>query len=153
MKRPVVKQIAELPDLPMARLKERWRALYGTEPPAYNRAHLVKRLAYRVQELAHGGLSETARSMLRARAEELGLDSSAPGAGRASRKKRAANLPVPGTQLVREWNGSRHEVTVLADGVEFQGRRYRSLTAAAKAITGAHWSGPRFFGLQKAGRS
>lgn len=153
MKRSVVKQIAELPDLPMARLKERWRALYGTEPPAYNKAHLVKRLAYRVQELAHGGLSETARSMLRARAEDLGQDNLTPGNGRPTRKKRAASLPVAGTRIIREWNGTRHEVTVLSDGVEYQGRRYRSLTAVAKAITGAHWSGPRFFGLQKTGRS
>ncbi len=153
MKRSVVKQIAELPDLPMARLKERWRALYGTEPPAYNKAHLVKRLAYRVQELAYGGLSEAARSTLRTRAEDLGLDNLTPGNGRPARRKGESNLPVPGTRIVREWAGIRYEVTILSDGIEYEGRRYRSLTAVAKVITGAHWSGPRFFGLQKAGRS
>ena len=147
MKRSVVKQIAELPTLPIDRLKERWRALYGTEPPAYNRAHLVKRLAYRVQELAYGGLSEIAMAQLRDRVENGNLGVDTPGNGR-SEKKRDLNLPVVGTRIIREWNGHRYEVTVVHDGFEFQGLRFRSLTAVAKALTGVHRNGPAFFGLR-----
>jgi len=154
MKRSVVKQIAELPTLPIDRLKERWRALFGTEPPAYNRAHLVKRLAYRVQELAYGGLSEVAVAQLRARINEGNLGVDTPGKGR-SKKKRDLNLPVVGTRIIREWNGHRYEVTVVRDGFEFHGQRFRSLTAVAKAITGGHRNGPAFFGLrsQRGGRA
>ena len=148
MKRSVVKQIAELPTLPIDRLKERWRALYGTEPPAYNRAHLVKRLAYRVQELAYGGLSEIAMAQLRDHVEDGHLGVDTPGKGRSEKKKRDLDLPVVGTRIIREWNGHRYEVTVLHDGFEFQGRRFRSLTAVAKAITGGHRNGPAFFGLR-----
>ena len=155
MKRSVVKQIAELPTLPIDRLKERWRALYGTEPPAYNRVYLVKRLAYRVQELAYGGLSEIAMAQLRDRVEDGNLGIESPGNGRTVQKKRDLDLPVVGTRIIREWNGHRYEVTVVHDGFEFQGRRYRSLTAVAKAITGGHRNGPAFFGLrsQRGGRT
>jgi hypothetical protein len=61
-------------------------------------------------------------------------------------------LPVAGTRLIREWHGQRHEVTVIAGGYEYQGRRYRSLTAIAKLITGNHWNGPNFFGLRAKSR-
>ena len=148
MKRSVVKQIAELPTLPIDRLKERWRALYGTEPPAYNRAHLVKRLAYRVQELAYGGISEIAMAQLRDRVEDGNLGVDTPGNGRTAPKKRDLNRPAAGTRIIREWNGQRYEVTVVHDGFEFQGRRFRSLTAVAKALTGVHRNGPAFFGLR-----
>jgi hypothetical protein len=82
--------------------------------------------------------------------EEAGYDEI--GALRASRRHTQGrrDLPVEGTRLVREWNGERHEVTVVAGGFEYGGRRYRSLTAVATAITGAHWSGPAFFGLRSA---
>ena len=58
-------------------------------------------------------------------------------------------MPVVGTRLVREWHGERHEVTVTKDGLEYEGRPYRSLSAVAKVISGGHWSGPAFFGLRK----
>ena len=147
MKRSVVKQIAELPTLPIDRLKERWRALYDTEPPAYNRVYLVKRLAYRVQELAYGGLSEVAMAQLRDRVENGNLGVDTPGNSRIE-KKRDLNRPAVGTRIIREWNGQRYEVTVVRDGFEFQGRRFRSLTAVAKALTGGHRNGPAFFGLR-----
>lgn len=151
----VVRQVAVLQELPMTELKDRWRALYGTEPPAYNRAHLVKRLAYRVQELAYGGLSETARAQLRDRVEERDLGNISPKGGRPIRKKPSASFPVIGTRIIREWNGCRYEVTVVRDGFEYEGRRFRSLSALASAITGVHRNGPAFFGLRKteAGRS
>jgi hypothetical protein len=67
---------------------------------------------------------------------------------RANRRKPKVTHPTPGTRLVREWNGQRHEVTAVEGGFEYNGRKHRSLSAIAKAITGAHWSGPQFFGLR-----
>ena len=144
----VLRQLAELQTLSIGDLRERWRSLYGSEPPpSYKSKYLVRRLAYRVQELAYGGLSENARETLRQVADE-----DAQARRRPSARKRARNLPVAGTKLVREWNGQRFEVLVARDGFDFQGRRYRSLSAVAKAITGAHRSGPAFFGLKASGK-
>jgi hypothetical protein len=146
MKQSVLKQVAELPDLDSEQLKERWRALFGSEPPAYNKSYLVKRLAYRIQELAYGGLSEAALAQLR---EALDQDDTDGNATRMQRRRRKPGMPVVGTRLVREWQGNRYEVTVVSGGFEFEGRKYRSLTAVTKAITGTHWNGPGFFGLRK----
>jgi hypothetical protein len=149
----VVRQLAELETLPAGKLEDRWRALFGSDPPACQRRFLVKRLAYRLQELAHGGLSEAARARMNEIAEEAGLDEEAslPGRGRrAAARKR--ELPVAGTRLVRMWEGRRHEVTVTATGFEFEGRPYRSLSAIANVITGGHWNGRVFFGLGPAAK-
>ena len=144
----VVKQIADLQRLSLSDLRHRWEQLLGGEPPRYSREFLVRRLAHRLQELAHGGLSHASRAKMEELLEEAGYDEL--GAVRPSRKPstRRRDLPVLGTRLIREWNGVRHEVTVVQGGFEFTGRRYRSLTAIAKAITGTHWNGPAFFGLR-----
>ena len=140
----VLAQVAELPRLSADGLRERWRALFGTDPPGgYNKPFLVKRLAYRLQELAYGGLSASAKDRMRDRLKEHGED----GESRPARKDVAC--PVAGTLLVREWNDKRFEVIVRAGGFEFEGRKYRSLTAVTKAVTGTHWNGPAFFGLRK----
>lgn len=150
----VVRQIADLETLPAAQLEARWRALFGTDPPACQRRFLVKRLAYRLQELAYGGLSEAARTRMEEIAQEAGLDEEAslPGRGRRTHT-RSRELPVAGTQLVRVWDDRRYEVTVTSTGFEFEGRPYRSLSAIANAITGGHWNGRVFFGLRPATRS
>ena len=150
----VVRQIADLENLPAAKLEDRWRALFGTEPPAYQRRFLVKRLAYRIQELAYGGLSEAARTRMAEIAQEAGIDEEAslPGRGRRTHE-RSRDLPVAGTRLVRVWDDRRYEVTVTAAGFEFEGRPYRSLSAIANAITGGHWNGRVFFGLRPIGGS
>ncbi|MFO8011906.1 MAG: DUF2924 domain-containing protein [Phycisphaerae bacterium] len=146
----VLNQLTALERMDVSALRDRWRALYGTEPPAtYRRKLLVRRLAYRIQELAFGGLPDETKARLRQVADENPLGG---GRKRRDRRVRRRNVPVAGTRLIREWHGTRFEVTVLRDGFEFEGRRYRSLTAVARAITGAHHSGPRFFGLQQAGK-
>ena len=145
MEMTVLQELAELQDMPHAALKDRWRSLYGTEPPAYKRQHMVRRLAYRVQELAYGGLSDETKAELERIAEE---DERQRQGARAERRKPKDTHPLPGTRLVREWKGRRHEVTAIEGGFEYDGRRYKSLSAIAKAITGAHWSGPQFFGLR-----
>jgi hypothetical protein len=144
MSEAIVRQVAELARMPIDKLRGRWEVLYGTPPPGNNRDYLVRRLAYRIQELAFGGLEESTRQKLREAAERAD-EKPAP-------RKRREGLPVAGTRLVREWNGRRYEVTVTADGVVYDGRPYRSLTAVAKAITGAHWNGRAFFGLKRQGK-
>jgi len=131
--------------MPLATLRERWASLMGSTPPAYSREHLVRRLAYRLQELRYGGLSPRAADAL----EQAGAQDDAAGGNRRSRRtKRRANAPAPGTRLVRHWHGRPHEVTVCHDGTfEYAGKRFRTLSAIAKAISGQHCSGPRFFGL------
>ena len=141
-------QIAALTGMTTAELQQRWRDLMGTEPPGPRREFLIKRLAYRIQELAYGGLSQSTRQKMNDILEEAGYDEigAPPGNGRRARGK--PDLPLIGTRLVREWNGGRYEVTVVSGGFEFQGRRYRSLTAITKVITGTHWNGRAFFGLR-----
>lgn len=146
MKKSILKQVAELSGMDSGQLKERWRALHGSEPPAYNKTYLIKRLAYRIQELAFGGLSETAVGQLR---DALDQDDKDGTIGRKRRRKRRPGMPVVGTRLVREWQGGRYEVTVMDGGFEFEGRTYRSLSAVTKVITGTHWNGPDFFGLRR----
>ncbi|WP_457646965.1 DUF2924 domain-containing protein [Profundibacter sp.] len=139
---PIPARLAALKSTPTPELKARWRELFETEPPAFNRRYLESRLAYRIQELAYGGLKpETIR-----RLETLGeqLD----GGNITLRRIRADLKPITGTKLIREWQGVEQTVTVLADGYEWQGRPYRSLSAVARAITGTRWNGWIFFGLK-----
>lgn len=150
----VLRQIADLQNLSHDELRQLWRTLIGGDPPAYNRTFIVSRLTYRIQELACGGLSERARRTMREVLDENGFDENAcdGGARRRQRdRKRKEGMPVLGTRFVREWNGRRYEVTVVNGGFEFEGRRYRSLTAITKAITGTHWNGRAFFGLRSDG--
>jgi hypothetical protein len=137
-------QVTELPTMPTPTLKALWRDLNGTEPPPYNRTFLVKRLAYRIQELAFGGLSVKAERRLDDLIDELD--------GKKKSKPKDMTAPVIGTKLIREWQGVMQEVTALADGFEWQGRRFKSLSAVARAITGTRWNGPLFFGLRKHGK-
>jgi hypothetical protein len=147
MEQTVLQQLMELQEMQYPALKEKWRSLYGTEPPAYKREHMVRRLAYRIQELVYGGLSEETKAQLEQIAEE---DERQRRGAKAQARKPKETHPLPGTRLIREWNGQRHEVTASEGGFEYNGRRYKSLSAIAKAITGAHWSGPQFFGLRTA---
>jgi hypothetical protein len=144
----ILKQIARLQKLPIDALRERWRDLLGNEPPAYCRALLVRRLGYRLQELALGGLDQQDRERIRNAVTDGKFAEAEPFKKDRPKQK---EMPVIGTRLVREWNGGRYEVTIVRDGFEFQGRTYRSLTAITKAITGTHWNGPAFFGLRRNG--
>jgi len=145
----VLETLARIGRMGTDELRDRWRALYGTEPPAsYTRAQLVRRLAWRVQELHFGGLSDRARRRLR---EISDGDELASGKKRLPKPRKRRTL-APGTRLARHWRGVQHVVTALGDGFEWDGRRYRTLSAVAKAMTGQHISGPRFFGLVGPGK-
>jgi hypothetical protein len=144
----IIRQIADLERASMADLQQRWSQLIGADPPRYNRDFLIRRLAHRLQELTHGGLAQASRVRMDQILEEAGFDEL--GALHADRRPAQGRreLPVVGTRLLREWNGERHEVVVVAGGFAYQGRRYRSLSSIASAITGTHWNGPAFFGLR-----
>jgi Protein of unknown function (DUF2924) len=139
----VLAQLAALKVSPTVDLKQRWRELFDSEPPPYNRRFLESRLAYRIQELAYGGLKPETLERLEALAEELN------GGDLGGRRRRSAqDRPIAGTRLIREWQGVEHCVTVLDDGYEYQGRPYKSLSAIARAITGTRWNGWIFFGVK-----
>jgi len=135
-------RLAALKTAPMAELKAQWVDLHDSAAPTFSRRYIEARLAYRIQELTHGGV---APATLR-RLEDLGEAFANGGAGRG--RVRAGLKPITGTRLIREWQGTEHVVSVTQDGYEWQGRPYRSLSAIARAITGTRWNGWLFFGLK-----
>lgn len=142
MAKTIVAQIAEMESMPVEELRGKWKTLFGSEPPeALKQKQLVARLAYRLQELTFGGLSQEARERL-GQIAEMEDD-------RINGRKPAPNKPVPGTRYVRDWQGMRIEVTALASGFEYASKVYRSLSAIATEVTGTKWNGQQFFGLRK----
>ena len=134
-------KLAALADLDAVGLRAEWRRLYRSHPPLHIRRELlVLAIAWKLQEKVHGGLTAAQKRRLAGITEELkkGGDLSA---GPAIRMK-------PGMRLVREWRGETHDVLVLEDGFEWNGKRRRSLSVIAREITGTRWSGPLFFGLK-----
>ena len=138
----VLAQIAALQTTPIVDLKQQWRTLFATEPPPFNRPYLQSRLAYRIQELAYGGLKPETVARLEALGEELEREN------KEGRRPRYPERPIAGTRLIREYRGVQHTVTVTANGFEWQGRPYLSLSAIARAITGTRWNGLVFFGIK-----
>jgi hypothetical protein len=121
-------------------LRAEWRRLYRALPPKrVSRELLLLGVAWKIQEQALGGLGAAAKRQLATFAEALERDGDV-------KRTRVVQLK-PGAKLLREWHGKTHTVLVLEDGFEWLGRRWRSLTTIAREISGAHWSGPRFFGL------
>jgi hypothetical protein len=134
--------LARLPKLDIHELREEWRFLYKADAsPHLSRELLIRAVAYRMQELALGGLRPELQRQLRQIATELKQTGGAA--------KRFRPQLKPGTRLMREWQGRTYEVVVLDDGCSWQGARYRSLSEIARKITGTAWSGPLFFGLKQ----
>lgn len=135
------REIASLPAVDVATLRQTWVALFGADPsPHLGRSLMVWALAYRLQERALGGLKPTAQRLL----DRVGDDRAESALVRIPKRRAGA-----GTVLIREWGGLTHRVTVLDNDVVYRGRRYRSLSEVARAITGTRWSGPAFFGLKR----
>jgi hypothetical protein len=133
----LARDIAGLVDQPTQDLRLAWRQLHRTgPPPGLSRDLMIRALAHQLQ----GGASRALRRRLQGLAQEFekGGASFDPGI-----------VPKSGTMLVRQWHGYAHAVLVCEDGFEYEGQHHRSLTVIAERITGAHWSGPRFFGLTK----
>jgi Protein of unknown function (DUF2924) len=130
-------EIRQLPTIELTALRQKWAALFGFDPsPRLGRVLMVRAIAYRLQERALGGLKPSAQRI---------LDRVSDGPQKKFLKRRAS----AGTVLIREWHGVKHRVTVLDHDVVYRGRRYKSLSEVARAITGTHWSGPVFFGLKQ----
>jgi hypothetical protein len=142
MSESILAQIAALKDKSTPELRALWKELFGQEPPVLGRRYLEDRLAYRVQELHFGGLSDRARRKLDALADQI-----EPKATR----RRDPGRPIAGTQLRREWRGVEHVVTVREHDFEYEGRFYRSLSAVAREIAGSRWNGWTFFGIRRNG--
>jgi hypothetical protein len=133
--------IAALATMPPAQLRAEWRRLHRATPPEVPPDILRRGIAYRLQERAYGGLPpSTARELDRNAARLARSEATVTGDIRLK----------PGTRLVRRWQGTTYTVTVDDDGYVFKDRRFTSLSQIAEAITGSHWSGPRFFGVKAA---
>ena len=155
----VTTQLAALRSLTVGELADRYRQLYGEPTRSRNKDYLRKKLAWRIQELAEGGLSERAR----ARIAELAPDAPVrwrtplpafpaaiePAAEANAPPERDPRLPPVGAVIAREHAGVKHAVTVLADGFEYAGERYASLSKIARRITGTAWNGFLFFNLER----
>jgi len=136
-------QVAALPTLLLPDLWKLWDRHFPRRPNRVNRHYLEARLAHRLQEIAQGGLPPEVKSHL----ANCGEKHSKIKVGRGPEVRL-----MPGTTLLREWDRREYRVTVLPDGLyELDGKHYKSLSAAARAITGTHWSGPAFFGVKQKG--
>jgi hypothetical protein len=140
---PILARLAALKAMSVNELKTEWQALFNAPAPNNSRTFLESRLAYRIQELTYGGPDKQTRRLLDLLADEV--------EGTLTRKTQIADPrnPVVGTKLIREWDGIAHTVTVLKDGFDWGGQRFKSLSAVARAITGTRWNGYRFFGLRE----
>lgn len=140
MARQTYMTLARLTELDPEALREEWARRYGAPAPNLSPDLLRLGIGYRMQEQKLGGLSRSTRSLL---SQIASRTTGGDPAGPLPRKL------TPGTRLVRDWHGVGHTVEVLENGFEYEGKRWKSLTAIAKAITGGHWNGPRFFGLSE----
>ena len=140
---PILARLTALKSMSVNDLKAEWQAMFDAPAPNNSRTFLESRLAYRIQELTYGGPDKQTRRLLDLLADEV--------EGTLTRKAQIADPrnPVVGTKLIREWDGVEHTVTVLKDGFDWGGQRYKSLSAVARAITGTRWNGYRFFGLRE----
>ena len=138
-------EIAGLVDRSTKELRHVWRTSHHTGPPqGLSRDLMIRGLADKLQQRAHGGPSRALQRRLQILAGEF---------ERGARSFDPGIILKTGAMLVRQWRGRAHTVLVREDGFEYEGRRYRSLTVIAEQITGAHWSGPRFFGVSKRARA
>ena len=144
---PTIKaQMTEIQEMDLSALRDEWRRHYRASPPRrLSRDLLIRGIAYKLQEKTHGGLSKAMRRRLRTLAKAF--------------SETGRIVPVNGTKirlgtrLVREWQGRTYVVTVTGDGFNYDSETYTSLSAIAQRITGAHWSGLRFFGVRPSGES
>lgn len=136
------KQLEQLEQLEPEELRKRWHSLFGSTPPPKIRSSLmIQAIARRMQEKVFGTLKPSTQRMLQKIAQDTGAGSKVPTTGKKS-------PPRVGTILVREWHGTKHQVSVVEDGFLYRSKHYRSLSQIARNITGTQWSGPLFFGLK-----
>ena len=153
----MAQEITALKRMSVAELRARYAETFGERPGSGHRQWLLRRIAWRVQALAYGDLSERARARAQELANDADLRLTAPRTDNGAIASEATRLtvpsviadnrlPMPGTLITRRYKGRTLVVEVLADGFAFEGKRFPSLSAVAKAATGAHWNGFYFFG-------
>jgi hypothetical protein len=155
MQKTISVQINELQGMSVGELREKHEELFNETPRSRNKQNLIKRIAYRMQELLEGSLSERARKRAAELADEAHIHIRVTPGTRGEDApvkvpvpaKRDPRLPAAGTMLVREFGGKRHEITIGEQDVLYAGKSYRSLSSVARAIAGTPWNGFRFFGL------
>jgi hypothetical protein len=160
METAVLVEIEKLRRASLQALREKYREVFGEETPCRHRQHLFRRIAWRVQALAEGDLSERARERAGEIARDADLRMVAPrgfftlgdqpielAPGDRDRQQTDRRLPLPGTMLSRRWKGQTIVVEVLPKGFRYEHRQYSSLSAIAVAVTGTRWNGLAFFGL------
>lgn len=156
----IAAEVKALKRMTVKNLHARYAEVFGEASRSFSREHLIKRIAWRIQALREGDLSERARQRARELANDADIRIRAPAESISPEDNRPTvilpfhvpideRLPMPGTLLTREYKGTRILVRVLSNGFDFEGDVYRSLSAIAKKITGAHWNGFHFFGLPK----
>lgn len=160
----VGKLVTELRRMTVTDLRRKYAGIHGEQTRSYHKDYLIRRIAWRMQTLEEGGLPERARRRALEIADDADLRMRSPGATKtggplvvvASDKTAirpltvAADdrLPMPGALLTRQYRGRTIQVRVLPNGFDYEGTIYRSLSAVARAVTGAHWNGYLFFGIQ-----
>ncbi|MCA9559510.1 MAG: DUF2924 domain-containing protein [Myxococcales bacterium] len=155
----IPEQLAALRKMTVAELREKYREVYGEPSRSRNKDWLRKKVAWRIQELAEGGLSDRARARIEELADGAPMRRRSSGNGAGANAPTAASedqaaprdprLPEPGTVLTRTHDGVEHRVTVLDDGFEYRGERHASLSKIAREISGTNWNGFLYFGLQR----
>ena len=155
MEQAIAEEMERLANMPVDQLRARYQEVYGEQASGSHKQHLVRRIGWRLQVLALGDLTERAQQRAREIARDADLKTQAPRAWPAGGSKvdrgarRDRRLPVAGSVLRRLYRERTVEVKVLADRFEYEGKRYESLSAVARAITGTRWNGLLFFGLTK----
>ena len=161
----IANEIAALEGMTIGELREKYREVFGEATRSSNKRFLVRRIAWQLQALREGDISEHAQrraaeladeSRLRTRAPRLPSSDAASAdpdrtISRSFSPPRDSRFPMPGTILTRDYRGKKIQVMVLDKGFEFEGDVYRSLTAITEAVTGSHWNGLQFFGIKKNG--
>ena len=135
-------ELDDLQDMNMETLREAWRNRFGGKPPDLRSTELLRySFAWKLQAKRHGGLSTKTKRRLRKLADAFNRN--------PNHTPPSSSAMNAGTVLTRDWQGTRHTVSVHSDGFEYCGKRYNSLSKVARVITGTRWSGPLFFGLRK----
>lgn len=156
MEQAILDEIMELKGKTLSELKTRYKELYDTENvPSSNKVYLWRKIAYKLQEIEHSGLSAEAQGKIEEfiqkydpvnnKALRSGGNSDNP--SKKSKLSRDKRLPIPGTVITKEYKSITLQIKVLESGFEYNNKIYKSLTAIAKEVTGAHWNGYLFFNL------
>ena len=149
MQQDIAEKIEELKGAGIAKLSTLYRELFGAKAPPGNRVHMIRQLAYQIQERTRGGISGAAKDSIREMIQTydpINKTSIKTNSGKTE-AGRDARLPMPGSFIIKTYKGNRIEVKVLENGFEYQGALYKNLSAVAEAITGNHWNGFIFFGV------